>query len=140
MNTTPRKYVTALCKGFKVFFLFAALCAALLLSTASSRKPRERATPRSGPLLSEKASELGHPSLVVINTTSCLIAVEMRGVSKRSFFVIPEGAFRTLIAEGRYLMVLKNKENCLLGIDTEQQVELVKGRRYFLRLPPRDED
>lgn len=112
----------------------------LVLSIASSRKPGASKSPKNGPVLSEKASELGHPAFVVMNTTSCQIKIALKGKTDRNLLLIPMGAFRTLIAAGRYVMIIQNEDACRIGVDERVGLDLERGRRYFLRLPPSDED
>ncbi len=112
----------------------------IVLSIASSRKPGASKTPKNGPVLSEKAPELGHPAFVVMNTTSCKIKIALKGKTDRNLLLVPMGAFRTLIAAGRYVMIIENEEECRIGVEERVTLHLERGRRYFLRLPPRDSD
>jgi len=121
----------------------ALLALAAALAVASSKGPKIKGSKSGsgsseGPLIQEKAKELGHPSLVIRNTTTCLIKVRLKGASRRRFFVVPRGAFRTLVAAGPYIISLEADGDCRIGVTPPLKAILNKKTRYFLRLPPKD--
>ena len=75
---------------------------------------------------------------MILNTTTCLIKVRLKGASRRRFFVVPRGAFRTLLAAGPYIISLDAEGECRIGVDPPLKAILKKKTRYFLRLPPKD--
>lgn len=118
--------VQTMARGLQVLLLSAALLLALGSSSARRGAHGSRA------MRPQRDRQLNHPALRVVNRSSAVALVRLRGSSKRDLVAPPRENVRTLIAAGvyRYEVRVGGK------VVRRGALRLRKGYRYHLELAP----
>ncbi len=106
------------------------LVVATLLSVGSSKQ--KGATRQSRTLQHKEDAQLRHPALLVVNRSSEVVRLALRGPVQRLLIAPPQEHTRTLLAAGRYKLVVQRGEQIL----RREKVLLQKGHRYRMEIGP----